>query len=822
MQADFNHEGSVFATAAGQIEGLRALALHEGPEGVTLQVIAGEDAALRLSTWDAPGGAPRAESEMFLPGGAVAGVTPEITQAVLPSGQAVALLTGAAPAGLVMLRVNDDGSFGGQIGVDTYGAGVPRDLSDIALHSVDGRLFLYGIAPGSTTPMVWELSGSGQLSLVSSGSRAADAPGLTDLAVINGQLVAVGAGEDFLQLYEIRPNGTLSLEAALGDAANPGISGDVTVEVVSVGGTPHAVLGAAGTGSLSVFALTPAGPVLTDHLMDNRHSRFAAVTQMDSLVLDGRAYLAAGGGDDGVSLFELSETGTLLHLGALEDTPTTALTALSGLILYDAGGGQIGLATLGEGDQGMSLFSVGLSGARVQDGPGSDTLTASAAADLFTLTADAESDVIQGFDPAQDRLDLSGWAFYRDPSQLTVNASATGAEIRFMSLVGEEVLRIESASGAPLSPEEVVASILPAPDRFLPDWLTPDWQPAPSDPDRALTGSPGWDTLEAGSGDDTVTGRGGSDLISAGAGNDTVNAGIGADTIFGGAGDDSLAGLDGADSLSGDDGADWLAGNAGQDVISGDGGADSLMGGQAPDALSGGAGADTLAGEDGADTLDGGEGADLLTGNAGPDALMGGAAEDLLYGGINHDHLSGGTEDDALYGEGGNDTLAGDEGADTLFGGGSNDRLEGGAGDDSLDGGLAHDALSGGAGDDWMVGKNGADTLTGGSGDDTLYGGSGNDVLQGGAGTDWLDGGAGADVFVFAEGSARIAEFQNDVDTLVLDAALWGGAPLEPEEVLGYATPLGEDLVFSFPEGERLVIAGMSNPAALLNDLEIL
>lgn len=155
-------------------------------------------------------------------------------------------------------------------------------------------------------------------------------------------------------------------------------------------------------------------------------------------------------------------------------------------------------------------------------------------------------------------------------------------------------------------------------------------------------------------------------------------------------------------------------------------------------------------------------------------------------------------------------------------GGGGQDDLSGGGGDDTLDGGLGHDTLQGDAGNDRLIGKNGSDILDGGAGDDTLFGGSGNDTLSGGGGNDILDGGDGADVFIFAEGVAVVTAFQNDVDMLLLDPALWGGAAYDAAAMLSFAEAVDGATVFTFPGGERLVIEGLVNPDALLNDIGLL
>ena len=67
--------------------------------------------------------------------------------------------------------------------------------------------------------------------------------------------------------------------------------------------------------------------------------------------------------------------------------------------------------------------------------------------------------------------------------------------------------------------------------------------------------------------------------------------------------------------------------------------------------------------------------------------------------------------------------------------------------------------------------------LNGGAGDDTLNGGVGPDVLDGGTGNDQLFGQSGADSFVFALGyeADRVRDFEDDVDTIQINADLIAG-----------------------------------------------
>jgi Ca2+-binding RTX toxin-like protein len=124
-----------------------------------------------------------------------------------------------------------------------------------------------------------------------------------------------------------------------------------------------------------------------------------------------------------------------------------------------------------------------------------------------------------------------------------------------------------------------------------------------------------------------------------------------------------------------------------------------------------------------------------------------------------------------------------------------------------------------------FIGGAGNDTITGNDANNSIFGGGGNDLLDGGLGRDTLNGGVGADIFVFADtgSSDKIISFQDNVDTIRLDDALWSSAGLlTVDQVLAtFCAVSGGNLVMNFGGGDVLTIAGITNVAVLSNDIEI-
>ncbi|MEQ8898428.1 MAG: calcium-binding protein [Roseovarius sp.] len=609
------------------------------------------------------------------------------------------------------------------------------------------------------------------------------------------------------------------------------------------------------SGALSVMRLDAQGGLTpTDHVLDTRDSRFGNVQKVATLSHDGHTYVAAAGGDGGVTLFELMPDGRLVHLDSFEGTihaPLGDVTALEIAVLGD----ELQVFAATEEDAGIAVLRADLSrqgSALVAgngndtligtgrddillDGTGADRLEGRGGADRYVLTPDGQTDTIIGFNPAHDILDLSGLPFLYDVSRLEIVSTSNGARITYR---GETII-LHSANGQPLDPEAVRGAVevainrsFSAPAREVEgtaeaDLLRGDWGPDTLEGgigDDTLEGRDGGDHLVGGRGNDRILGMNGSDMLKGGRGTDMLYGGEGGDTLYGGSGNDRLLGENGNDALFGQGDDDTIEGGNGDDTLSGDLGNDLLLGGAQDDRLNGGDGADTLRGDEGHDHLTGDAGNDEIRGDGGRDSLYGSEGEDSLYGGAGRDTLEGGDGNDWIKGGGdadlliggegadflhtqnGDDIARGGDGADTLLGNNGEDTLFGEAGADSLKGGYNWDSLSGGDGNDTLLGQNGNDTLDGGrhddslrgnNGNDVLFGGGGHDVLEGGYGHDRLDGGSGNDTLIGLGGA----------DTLIGGAGndILSGGNARDVFVFDTDTNTGHDTITDFQNGTDLI-----------------
>jgi Ca2+-binding RTX toxin-like protein len=746
----------------------------------------------------------------------------------------------------------------------TLSGDICRDLVAVQSLWVGGSQMVLGLDAAGAGPRAWTVGTTGALAALPS-MQPDQAPGgwsadLLAATAIGGRAVVLVAARDGGQVASHVQHADLGLMPVqvLGAQGGLGLAKVSAIETLAVAGTVWAVVAGAGSSSLTVLALDAEGRMTTVfHAIDTLHSRFATVSALAAAEVAGRGYVVAAGGDGGISLMLLLPGGRLVHLQALafaaQDVAPGAVSALSLRAVAEAGGATrldifaaghtpglarfaadlgllaapqvapgAGAATLTGGAAGDLLIGGGgavtLSGGLGDDvlvgGAGAALMTGGAGRDLYVMAGNGQTSRITDFNPAEDRIDLSGLAGLRDFTRIGFLATATGARLTWNTTVIEvtsttnKALRLQDFGLDPLG--GLAALRLPG---------RPGGQDiAGTDLANTLIGGDGDDSLNGMGGNDYLVGGAGHDLLRGGTGNDTLIGGPDNDTLQAGSGDDVVSTSAGRNLLIGGPGGDTITGGSGQDTLFGGtgadridataGGHDLLSGEGGADTLLGGAGNDTLNGGDGNDTLSGGTGANLVKGGPGADSITGGSWGEWLYGGGGADLITdtaGGH--DRIGGDGGNDTIASGVGNDTLLGGDGHDLItdttganliKGGPGDDTITGGSWGEWLYGGGGADLITdtagghdrigGDGGNDTIASGVGDDTLLGGDGNDVItdtaganliRGGAGADLITGGSGADQISGGDGHDRIDARAGGNNRLTGDAGndtLLGGA----------------------------------------------
>ena len=761
-----------------------------------------------------------------------------------PSAEVLNWNSGAAVFGVGIRHATGGGVMLGDSG-DLMGQTALSKLSAEVIHlgqfSTAQGQFIYSARDGTQAFDIWKTGANGALSHMGTTtlhqSPTVKGAELSDVTTVEvgGRvfLLTASALGNYVSIHAVHPNGKTWPTETIWSDRGTGLNQPTHLETVKVGGITYLIVGSSQSSSLTTMRITSAGglePI--DHVIDERTTRFDGITALTTVTLNGRAFVFAGGGDDGLTVFTVLPDGKLLHVETLVDADEWSLAKVSALsatviggkivlfvasktesgitqIMFDPGRiGQTRLVGAGrqDGTTGNDLMQATRSTTSLHGGDGDDTLIGGGGtitmrggngADTFVPLPTNGRINIMDFEPGVDRLDLSMLGMIRSIWQLTIVPQPDGIKLFF----GDSVIWIRTRDGRTIQRD------------FFGNEVFHIAHYAPPDMTTYITGTVKNDRLVATRYGSVIEGLAGNDMLLGGTGNDVLNGGLGNDTLLGGAGRDTLRGQDGNDTLRGEAGDDKLYGGPGNDLLFGDFGNDMLSGGAGNDTLWGGEGNDLLLGEAGNDKLYGGAGNDTLYGGPGDDTLMGdagndligdlfgrnlvvggegndtiqtgggndtlygGGGNDLIYAGGGNDTVAGGVGHDTIFGHDGNDVLDGGEGNALLFGGGGNDRLMGRHGHDTLHGGAGNDQLFGGIGNDSLLGNDGNDTLDGSDGNDSLFGGAGNDFLSGGFGNDQLWGASGNDVLWGGAGHDLLAG-QNGNDTLSGGAGndtLWGG-----------------------------------------------
>lgn len=801
--------------------------------GMAAWSIAAAGATIRMVSWRAFG-----PGQTYLDSPTVAVVDLAGRPAVFGTGMSNGLAGGSILGGR--------GEFAAGIGLTGAGR-LPSDVTLLEGFSTPQGSFLCSTRNNRTTLDTWRVGGDGQIAHADQSQLPFNAslPGteIDDLAVVavgdRSYLLASSGLGNYVAIQAIRGDGQLGQAQVLGAGLGLGISAPGALATVSLSGVRYLIVGGGESSSLTTFRVTYAGglePV--DHVIDELGTRFSGVGALETVMLDGRAFIIAGGADDGITILTLMPDGRLVHLATLADrdgqtladVSDIAAVAIDGRIAifvasrtergitqfeFDPGPiGRTGVAGVGRvwGTTGADLLKASSTTTAIEGGEGDDiliagpasvALTGGAGADIFVASPVQGRIHITDFRPGIDRLDLSGLGMIRSTLQLVFSPQADGIRI----LYGATVIQIRSWDGQTLQAGQFddrmfALAHYPAPllrSRIIGTGFA-----------EVLQAGQGGSDIFGGAGEDTIFGAGAPDLLSGGAGpdvlaglggRDTLDGGGGGDLLKGGTDEDLLRGGDGDDRLFAGAGKDRLAGGAGNDSLWGEAGDDRLSDTAGNNVLAGGAGNDLAATGAGDDRLSGDDGQDTLRAGAGADLLSGGSGDDRMNGGTGRDTLAGGDGGDLAVGGPGDDRIAGGAGGDRLMGSAGRDLIRGDAGDDLASGGLDNDSLLGGAGADRLLGEDGHDLLNGEDGEDDLSGGAGRDRLSGGAGNDRLAGDAGHDLLRGDRGDDLLTGALGD-DTLSGGAGrdtLWG--QLGHDLMTGAA---GNDLLYGGSGNDRL------------------
>jgi Ca2+-binding RTX toxin-like protein len=476
-------------------------------------------------------------------------------------GREALLLSGPAQSGISGFWLDDEGLIAGRFYMESARV---ETMTAMEMVTMGGQDYFFSASRGEAGITAWRLGADDQLHEVRQVSVALQETGNDIFALehvaTGGQnyLMAVSAGGHGIYSFQLSDDGTARLVDSLDMQIGLGVSTPTQLAQLNVGGQQYILVGAVGTSSITVVSVANDGSLrATDQVNDDLNTRFQSISVLETIVVDGRAFVVAGGADDGLSLMTLLPTGRLLHLETIADGLETALSNPEGIELVEQNG-SIALYTAGMTDNSLGASAIGrflidpnaggssgeiiqggaaddkLTGTQgadqisggggddrlvggdgvdiIMDGAGSDRMWGGDGADIFVLGSDGENDTIEDFEIGVDRIDMSAMGRFYAVETVEFKSTGSGARISFNG----ETLILKTTGSVRLYAED-----------FHYSDLTDLWHIS---------------TQELAQGDQQIAGTTGHDMIVGGTGADTISGGAGADTIEGGAGNDMLLG----------------------------------------------------------------------------------------------------------------------------------------------------------------------------------------------------------------------------------------------------------------------------------------
>jgi hypothetical protein len=252
--------------------------------------------------------------------------------------------------------------------------------TDAGALELDGASFITSADVGGTTYVfvagaaddgvsVFSLGLNGALTNVANvtDGGAMNLVGVSGLTTItsngNTYLVAAGAGDNGLSVFRVGVNGALTNVDNIADGGGLNLGGVSRVASATVGGVPYLFAAGANDDGISVFQVQGNGKLTSvANLSDNGTFELDGVKGLTTAVIGGNTFLfAAGGVDDGVSVFQVGAGGGLTHTSSVTDNATLKLDGASDVATAVVGGVTY-LFVTGASDNGVSVFSVNSSG----------------------------------------------------------------------------------------------------------------------------------------------------------------------------------------------------------------------------------------------------------------------------------------------------------------------------------------------------------------------------------------------------------------------------------------------------------------------------
>ncbi|HWW27896.1 MAG TPA: M10 family metallopeptidase C-terminal domain-containing protein [Caulobacter sp.] len=253
---------------------------------------------------------------------------------------------------------------------ETDGGALELDgVSAIASADVGGTTYVFVAGGLDNGISVFSLGLNGALANTANitDSGALNLTGVSGLTTItsdgNTYLVAAGAGDSGLSVFRVNVGGSLTPVYNLADGGALNLSGVSRVSSATVSGNAYVFAAGTNDDGISVFRVQGNGTLTSVFdLADNGTFALNGVKGLATAVIGGSTYLfAAGGVDDGLSVFSVAANGALTNTANVTDNGTLRLDGASDVATAVVGGTTYVFVT-GANDNGVSVFSVNASG----------------------------------------------------------------------------------------------------------------------------------------------------------------------------------------------------------------------------------------------------------------------------------------------------------------------------------------------------------------------------------------------------------------------------------------------------------------------------
>ena len=233
-------------------------------------------------------------------------------------------------------NVSDDGTLNLQAVSSLTTAGTNGSTFLFAAGGLDSGISVFSVAANGTLTNVDNVSDDGTLKLLGASSL--------NTVNIGGTLyqIAAGAADDGISVFSVAANGTLTNVDNVSDTPARQLDGAWAVKTATVGGTTYVFVGGDTDDCITVFSMAANG-TLTDvgTVHDDSTLQLNGVQSLATAIIDGRPHLiAAGRVDDGISVFEIADDGTLTNIANITDDSTLKLNGVARTTFVQTGSAQ--------------------------------------------------------------------------------------------------------------------------------------------------------------------------------------------------------------------------------------------------------------------------------------------------------------------------------------------------------------------------------------------------------------------------------------------------------------------------------------------------